>query len=128
MIIQKRIAQFSKGNTTVALETLRRAGKKAEDKGLQHVTIKEVKEESREAKKLKKFYTLSKLNEHQRIIYEILEKVIKMPSGVLYKEYWRNVSKPVVPRAYRNYMKKMVDLGLVNAKGKRRWKIYEIVL
>jgi hypothetical protein len=51
-----------------------------------------------------------------------------MDSGTLYREYCKLVSKPVVDRAYRNYMKKMVDLGLVNVKGKGRWKIYEIVI
>ena len=69
-----------------------------------------------------------KLNEHQRIIYGILEKKMKMPSGMLYREYCKLVSKPVVARAYRNYMKKMVDLGLVITKGKGRWKTFEIAI
>ena len=43
---------------------------------------------------------------------------MKMPSGTLYKEYCKLVSKPVMARAYGNYMKKMVNLGLVIAKGK----------
>jgi len=122
------VAITSKGDARVALETLRRAGRKAEDRGLKHVTIKEIKEASREAKKLKKSYILSKLNEHQRIIYDILEKKMKMSSGMLYKEYCKLISKPVVARAYRNYMRKMVDLGLVISKGKCRWKTYEIIL
>ena len=124
-----RIASLiSKGDARVALETLRRAGRKAEDKGLKHVTIKEIKEASREAKKLMKSYILSKLNEHQLVIYEILEKKIRMASGILYKEYCKLVSKPVVTRAYRNYMKKMVNFGLVNTRGKGRWKTYEIII
>lgn len=124
-----RIAAFmSKGDARVALETLRRAGRKAEDKGLKRVTIQEIKEASREAKKLKKSYILSKLNEHQLVIYDILEKKTKMASGVLYREYCKLVSKPVVTRAYRNYMKKMVNLGLVDARGKGRWKRYKIVI
>ena len=82
----------------------------------------------REAKKLKKSYALSKLNEHQLVIYEILEKKTKMASGLLYKEYYRLVSSSVVARAYRNYMRKMVDLGLVMTRGNGRWKIYEIAL
>jgi len=40
-------AIISKGDATVALETLRRTGRKAEDKGLKHVTMKEIKEASR---------------------------------------------------------------------------------
>jgi len=58
----------------------------------------------------------------------MLEKKIGMASNTLYKEYCKRVSKPVVTRAYRNYMKKMVDLGLVSSKGKGRWKKYEIVI
>ena len=116
------VAMISKGDARVALETLRRSGRKAEDKGLKNVTIKEIKEASREAKKLKKSYILSKLNEHQRVIYEVLEKRINLASGTLYKEYCRLVSRPVVTRAYRNYMKKLVDLGLVEVDGSGRWK------
>ena len=99
-------------------ETLRRAGRKAEDKGLKCVTIKEIKEASREAKILKKSYILSKLNEHQRVIYEILEKKMRMASGILYKEYCKLVSRPVVDRAYRNYMKKMVNLVSSTSRGR----------
>ncbi|MCW3986454.1 MAG: hypothetical protein NWE91_08645 [Candidatus Bathyarchaeota archaeon] len=47
---------------------------------------------------------------------------------MLYKEYCKLVSKPVVARAYRNYMKKIVDLGLVRVEGSGRWKKYEITL
>lgn len=118
----------SREDARVALETLRRAGRKAESRGLQEVTIKEIREASRGAKRLKKSYILSKLNEHQRVIYKILEEKIQMDSGNLYKEYCRLVSKPVVPRAYRNHMKKMIHLGLVNSKGKGRWKRYELAL
>ena len=107
---------------------MRRAGRKAEDKGLSHVTIKEIKEASRAAKRLKKSYILSKLNEHQLVIYEILEKKMRMASGMLYKEYCKLVSKPVVTRAYRNYMKKMVELGLVEVEGSGRWKKYQFVV
>jgi len=124
----KIVAMISKGEARVALETLRRAGRKAEDKGLKKVTIEEIKEASREAKRLKKSYLLSKLNDHQRLIYEILEKKMRTASGKLYKEYCKLVSEPVVDRAYRNYMKKMADLGLVNESGKGRWKIFEIVI
>jgi len=124
-----RIASvMAEGDARVGLEILRRAGKKAEDKGLRKVTIEEIKQAAKEAKMLKKDFFLSKLNEHQKIIYEILEKRKKMTSGEIYREYCELVSKPVVARAYRNYMKKMVSLGLVKAHGKGRWKNYEIII
>lgn len=50
-----------------------------------------------------------------------------MPSGFLYRKYCKAVANPVVDRAYRNYMKQMVELGLVKAERKGRWKVYEII-
>jgi len=117
----------AEGDARVGLEILRRACKKAEDKGLKQVTIEEIKQAIKEAKKTRTSFYIPKLNEHQRVIYEILEKKRKMPSGLLYEEYCKLVSNPVVDRAYRNYMKKMVDLGLIKAEGSGRWKNYEIV-
>jgi hypothetical protein len=37
------------------------------------------------------------------------------------------MKSPVVDRAYRNYMRRMVGLGLIKSEGKGRWKSYEIV-
>jgi cell division control protein 6 len=124
-----RIASIAaEGDARVGLEILRRAGRKAESKGLRKVTIEEIKHAIKEAKKTRISYFLSKLNEHQRVIYGILANQSTMLSGLLYKEYCKRVKNPVVDRAYRNYMKKMVKLGLVGAKGSGRWKIYEILL
>jgi hypothetical protein len=52
---------------------------------------------------------------------------MKIPSGKLYKEYCKLVTKPVVARAYRNYMRKLTNLGLVKSEGKGRWKKYEVI-
>jgi Cdc6-like AAA superfamily ATPase len=104
---------MAEGDARVGLEILRRASKKAEDKGLGKVTIEEIKQAAKEAMRFKASFFLSKLNEPQRIIYEILGKKKRMASGELYREYCKLVKNPVVDRAYRNYMKKMVELGLV---------------
>jgi len=123
-----RIASIAaEGDARVALEILRRSGKKAEDKGLKEVTIEEIKQAIKEAKKTKVAFFISKLNEHQKVIYEILGRKKKMASGMLYREYCKAVANPVVDRAYRNYMIEMVELGLVKVEGRGRWKVYEIV-
>lgn len=72
-------------------------------------------------------YPIDKLNEHQKVIYDILEKRRKLSSGLLYNEYCILTKNPVVDRANRNYMRRMVNLGLIKAEGKRRWKSYEII-
>jgi len=123
----KIVSVTAEGDARVGLEILRRAGKKAEDKNLKRVTIEEIKQAVIEARRLKSSYSASKLNEQQKIIYEILGKKKRMPSGLLYREYCRLTKNPVVNRAYRNYIKRMVELGLVKAEGFGRWKSYEVV-
>jgi orc1/cdc6 family replication initiation protein len=118
----------AEGDARVGLEILRRAGKRAEDKGLKQVTIEEIKQAVKEARKAKLYYIISsKLNDHQRIILEILERKRKMPSGELYREYRASVKNPVVDRTYRNYMRRIIELGLVKVESKGRWRCYEIV-
>ena len=107
---------------------MRKAGKKAEVRYLNEVTMRELEETISEMNKLKKILPFDRLNEHQKAIYEILEKKRKMQSGLLYNEYRSHVNSPVVDRAYRNYMRKMVNLGLIRSEGKGRWRSYEITL
>lgn len=116
------------GDARIALQILLRSGKKTEDKGLKEITVEEIKQAAREARKFRKSYLLRKLNDHQRVIYEILEKKTKLASGELFREYRSTVSAPVVDRAYRNYMKRMVELGLVKVEGTGRWKKYEALI
>lgn len=118
----------AEGDARVGLEILRRAGKKAESLGLKEVTLEEIKQAAKEARKTKLTFFTARLNEHQKIIYEILGRNKKMPSGLLYKEYCKTATKPVVDRAYRNYMQQMLALGLVKVEGRGRWKVYEIVV
>jgi len=73
-------------------------------------------------------YFLSKLNGHQRTLYEILKTKGKLDSGSLYRDYRGKVREAVVDRAYRKYMRKMIELGLVREKGFGRSRIFEVVL
>ena len=91
------------------------------------VTIEEMKQAINAMRNVKFSHLFDKLNEHQKIIYAILLQKRRMSSGPLYHEYCRRVKKPVVKRAYRNYMDRMVKLGLVRALGSGRWRRYEIV-
>jgi Cdc6-like AAA superfamily ATPase len=123
----KLAAVAAQGDARAGLEIVRKTGKKAEIRYLNEVTMREIDETINEMNKLKKIYPFDKLNEHQKVIYRILEKNRKMQSGLLYNEYRRLVNSPIVDRAYRNYMRKMVNLGFVKSEGKGRWKSYELV-
>ena len=122
------IAAIAKGDARTGIEILRRAARRAEDRGLRRITLNEIKEAIKEARRLRKSYLLSKLNEHQRVIYSILEAKRSMGSGELYRKYCSKVKRPVTDRAFRNYMKKLVRLGLVAEQGYGRWRKYEVVI
>jgi hypothetical protein len=51
-----------------------------------------------------------------------------LSNSVLEKLESKLASKPVVDRSYRDYMRGMVNFGLVKMEGKGRWKIYEIIV
>ena len=89
------------------------------------IALVDVMAASTEANRLRLEYFLSKLNDHQRTIYEILTKAGRLDSGSLYRAYSRTVQNPVVDRAYRKYMRRMVELELVKERGVGRWKTYE---
>ncbi len=99
---------------------------KADRKSLEHLTIELVKDAAAEATKLKKVDLLSEMNEHQKVIYDILSSALKIRSGELYRKYRTKMGVPVVDRAYRNYMRSLVQSGLVRERGKGRWKSFEI--
>jgi len=122
------VSVMADGDARLGLEILRRAGRKAEHRGKDEVTVEEINDAAKEVRRFRKSPLLSRLNEHERIIYEILGRRKKLPSGELYKEYCKLASDPVVDRAYRNYMRKMLCLGLVRVKGSGRWKYYYVVV
>jgi len=120
------IATAARGDARVGLETIRRAAIRAEERNGRKIALLDVKAASTEANKLRLEYFLSKLNDHQRIIYDILTKEGRLDSGSVYRSYFGRVQNPVVDRAYRKYMRRMVELGLVKERGLGRWKSFEV--
>jgi hypothetical protein len=51
-----------------------------------------------------------------------------MSSGNLFEEYRKKSKENIVDRSYRNYMDRMVELGLVREQGSGRWRKYEVVI
>ncbi len=116
----------AQGDARTAIEIVRKAGKKAEVQGLNEISMKELRDAIDDTNRFTAMHPLNRLNQHQKVLYDILEKKRKLPSGMLYSEYSTITPDPVVDRAYRKYMNKMVNLGLVRTEGKGRWKTYEI--
>lgn len=121
-------ARLSEGDARVLLLALKNAGRYAEEEGKSKVELKHILKGVLEAKRLRKSKLLEKLNDHERVVYSILEEHKRLPAGELYKLYTKKVKNPVGKRAFRYYMKHMATLGLVKSIGVKRWRVYEIVI
>lgn len=125
--IVSEIANSCGGDARAGIQILKNAAIDAESRGLESITINEVKLASGYARKYRLSYLLGKLNEHQKTIYELLKQNKTMDSGKLFNDYRKSINETVTDRSYRNYMMRMVELGLVREIGSGRWKKYEII-
>jgi len=121
------IANACSGDARAGIQILKNAAVDAESNGHLAITSDHVKTASGYARKYRLSYLLGKLNDHQKIIYETLKQNKMMDSGSLFNEYKKITNSTVTDRCYRNYMIRMVELGLVREIGSSRWKKYEIV-
>jgi len=120
----RMIASFSNGDARVGLEIMRRAALLAEDEGKERIEDEHIKRAWEQARFLRKDRLLEKLNEHEKLLYRLVEDYGEIASGELYKAYRSRVESPVTERAYRKYMEHLAKLGLVKAKGEGRWRKY----
>lgn len=120
------IANSSGGDARAGIQILKNAAVDAESKGHDFITTDHVKTAAGYARKYRLSYLLGKLNEHQKVIYEILKQNKIMDSGNLFNEYTKKMNETVTDRCYRNYMARMVELGLVREMRTSRWRRYEI--
>lgn len=118
------VAGMCNGDARIGLQVLKMAAREAETKTMEKITIEEVKKASKCVRRHSLSYLLRKLNDHQKVIFEILKDKGTMPSGRLYAEYCKAVEDPVVDRAYRIHMERIEELGLVKSEGSGRWKKY----
>ncbi|AFU60053.1 putative orc1/cdc6 family replication initiation protein [Candidatus Nitrososphaera gargensis Ga9.2] len=122
----RAVSVMAEGDARVGLLMLKASAKNAEARSADNITLDDVKTSLKGARRLRVSYLL-KLNEHQRVLYDIMKKRIRITSADLYKEYRRSTPKPLVDRAYRRHMQRMIQLGLVKEEGSGRWKRYEAV-
>jgi Cdc6-like AAA superfamily ATPase len=121
-------AENSHGDARLLLLITKNAGRIAEERGAKKIEEKDIMKGVLEAKRLRKSKLLEKLNEHQKILYNILEQKKRMPAGQLYKQYCKSAKEPAGPRAFRYYMAHMCTLGLTKSIGAKKWRVYELVI
>ncbi len=124
----RHISVMANGDARVSLLALKASARNAEANGRSSVSLEDIVHAMKGARRFRSSYLLRKLNSQQRVMYDILKKNNRISSGKLYRQYSKLVTVPVVSRAYRKYMKGMIELGLIKSDGSGRWKKYEIVV
>lgn len=121
----KTIARLADGDARIAIETLRRAAMIAEDMEEEKITAAHIKKAFGSTHLLRKTEALKKLNEHEKVLYLLMEKHKKINTKKLWDEYLKTDRKPASQRSYRNYMGHLVKLGLIRARGELTGREYE---
>jgi Cdc6-like AAA superfamily ATPase len=116
------IATWSNGDARVALQTVRAAAMSADAIRREAITIDDLKEAFKGARRSKLEYVKSKLNEHQKFLLDCIKKHGRIDSGKLFNLYGTSVADPLGERAYRNQMRYLVQTGLIKEDGEGRWK------
>ncbi len=124
----ERIASASNGDSRVAIETLRIVAEEAENQDLRMVHDSSIERALPRAMESSTERNIDMLAPHYRLIIEILESRGKVDAGKLLKEF-RKLSTQrglpdVVDRSFRNYVDRLMQLGLVRAEGGGRWRSY----
>lgn len=120
----RRIVACSGNNAHLAMESLRLAVGKAEADRSSVVLNKHIDFAVEKARRTVRTRSLGRLNDHQRVLYEIIKKHKEISAGKLHREYRKQIKEPMTERAVRNYLQKLVFYGFIKSKGEGRWREY----
>ncbi|MBI3859801.1 MAG: AAA family ATPase [Thaumarchaeota archaeon] len=121
------VAIWANGDARIALQTLKSAAMNAESGKRDSISIEDLKNGIKGAKRSKFEYVRSKLNEHQAFLLRQIQADMKIESAELFRRYQESFDNPVGERAYRNQMNQLVQTGLVRGEGEGRWRKFEVV-
>lgn len=121
------IADAAAGDARIAIGTLRAAAKRAEDRGLDQLIDEVIVGATPKAKRDIRQRSLEKLNDHQRVVYEIIEESDGSRPDAIYTVYCERVDDPVSDRTFRGYLQKMLQYNLVEAEGRGKAREYRAI-
>jgi len=122
-----RIARLSEGDARTAITALRVAARKAAQNGLLSIPVRIVEESILAAGQEVRQKTISKLNQHQRVIFEVLESEGALIQKELYERYSEQHDDPVTLRYLRQkHLPKLEHYGLVETERNGSGKLYAL--
>ncbi|MFW5929576.1 MAG: Cdc6/Cdc18 family protein [Halobacteriota archaeon] len=117
------IADRAAGDARVAIGALRVAARRADSEALDEIPDDYVRDAVPEAETEIRTRTLDSLNEHQRVVYDVVREQGEAEPADVYEAYERRVEAPKTKRTLRNYLSKMAQYDLVDAEGKGRGRV-----
>ncbi len=114
------IADLAAGDARIAIQTLRNAAYIAEEQDKHRITSEDIEKAYEEVRELKRKYTLEKLGEHYKLIYQVIKENPGITSGKLYQAYRKICRKEGLEsksrRTLNNYIEKLITLKYVKSE------------
>jgi len=111
------------GDVRVGLQCLLKAGRSAEQENAKKVSVKNAKAVLKAVKATKPQILKERINEHEKIVLQVLGSSKKWSAGKLYKKYCDTAEKdgikPVSDRALREFVNHLWAIGLVRISEKK---------
>ena len=123
----RKIANRANGDARIAINSLRIAAEEAEEQGSEKILDEDVEAAIPEAVEQDQSESLEKLNEDQRILYDIIKQEDKIKPRDLYDRYSEKADEPKVERTLRNYLRKMENYRLIESTGKGTGTKYKLI-
>ena len=127
--ILRKIAVLSDGNARTAIQIIKSAVQKAEECKTRAIKPEFVESSMNEMKDLRREYTLKKLPDDLRMLYDIIKKQGTIISGKLWDDYQEQCKernrKPIARRTFTSYMEKLRQMNIVKIERARvKGKVY----
>lgn len=118
------IARAADGNARDAIAVLRSAAQLAESRERDAITEAVVDDAVSDARTRVRRTLLEKLNDHQRVLYDVIASEEPIAPGALYDAYEAAVAEPRTRRTLRTYLTKMEQYALVVSEGSAQGRRY----
>lgn len=121
------IARSANGNARDAIAALKGAAQAAVDDSADSISGDHVRVAIETASHDVQRETLSRLNDHQYTIYEIVADYDVLSPGDIFDHYQDRVDEPRSQRTVRKYLRKLSEYDLLTATGTAQSREYELV-
>ncbi len=124
------IASKSNGDARIALGILKVVSEEAEKDDMEKITDTLIEKAIPKADKQEKTSNLGDLNQHQKLLHDIISSYGTMRPSDLYIEFMNKCEKLKLPkpteRTIRNYLETMANSNIIKSKGFGKARLYSI--